>query len=480
MPAEPLSGGEGTVDGVTIGGMRLSPRWLVVPASIALLALLGMATSSESRETFSDRVSQPSPELSPDRVPDGLDPDDFDFENFDPEDFDPDDFESIDPGERQPTPDGEGGGGSDDVGPSLTEVPLIEPDTRFQIETADGAVEVRVADDTVQLIPLDPDGALTGPGHVLGPDDRSPDIGYQVDDLGRLVPTPLDELDGESPAVVWSEDGIDIVRGDGSRVTVRSLSGAVPAQGADDLTVTEVDPDGGERSVPFEDERFIVDDDLSIDTSPPPLPRLPDSDDQSFVSPSDFEPETEPEIPWRWFAATVATIAVLSLALAEYLRRTAPVVEPWEDPTSPLRTVEVGAGGEPLNPFEAFLARLSVDPDPTRAIRLAFRVAERGMGALPARDASETPFEWHARVLSSRPDLDPALGQLCSAFATARFAPDLQSPEDRDGVVASLRALAGHAGYDPTMFVEPTGPGPKDDGYGLRIKWGEDRLVTNP
>ncbi len=92
---------------------------------------------------------------------------------------------------------------------------------------------------------------------------------------------------------------------------------------------------------------------------------------------------------------------------------------------------------------------LAADPDPARAIRLAFAAAERGMGSLPARLDTETPFEWNARVAVDRAELNDPLSTLCSLFATARFAPRRPTPADRDLAVDELRLLAHLANHSP-------------------------------
>ena len=87
--------------------------------------------------------------------------------------------------------------------------------------------------------------------------------------------------------------------------------------------------------------------------------------------------------------------------------------------------------------------RLAADPDPTRAIRLAFHAVEQGLSGLPVRRDEETPFEWHRRASDTVPAVEATLGRICDLYAKARFAPGRATEQDRRDMIADLRRLVG-------------------------------------
>ena len=103
--------------------------------------------------------------------------------------------------------------------------------------------------------------------------------------------------------------------------------------------------------------------------------------------------------------------------------------------------------------FEAFLAELLADPDPTRAVRVGFRYAENGFGSLPARLVDETPNEWERRI-TPLTNAAPALTPLINRYNAVRFGGANVTAPDRDQSVMELRTLARTA-----CTVAPSVPG---------------------
>ena len=150
-------------------------------------------------------------------------------------------------------------------------------------------------------------------------------------------------------------------------------------------------------------------------------------------------------LPWPWVFGGIALLALLSIGTAVYLHR--------NRPDDPFDYSQFATTGVPEDQFEKFLSILIADPDPGRAIRLAFYATERGLGGLPPRRADETPFEWHARVEQRRPELAPALAPICDMFARARFAPGESTAADRDLMVEHLRELNEVANRSSEKFA---------------------------
>ncbi|MEM9131448.1 MAG: hypothetical protein AAF962_06475 [Actinomycetota bacterium] len=410
-------------------------RWLMVPAMIAVLVLVGLAVSSESRDEFSQRLENGSGGESDageqagttaDEAPTGesfeFDPDgDFEGGVADPTTGDSGSGDGVGEGTGTGTGDGEGAGQGEEMASAVAQ-------SNVDVRGEDGSVAVRIgpgADDlafprTAEGEPgvatrLRSDGLEPGEGLVL-----NPDAGIDVIDLDDIEPGQI-VLDG-SPV-----DGVDLIRSDGTRVEIRTPAPGGPAE----LRITDVGADG--TATPLE-----ADGDGSIDVG----------DDISLQLPTGGEDTIPPQrfpvrIDWRLFLGWLVITFVGSLILAYEMWRRAPDIDIGEIFTPP---PEVKVAG-----FVDFLAILRADPDPARAIRLAFEGAEKGLGTLPARTSTETPFEWHARVCDTRPHFDEALGSLCSHFTTARFAPSRPSSFDRDAAVADLERLAHLAGYHEVL-----------------------------
>lgn len=300
------------------------------------------------------------------------------------------------------------------------------------IQPADRFPEGQQTDPTAQpLIVETPSGPvrleLTGDGDLVAnqPDPDSivqvdPDdlVAIRVDENGNLEVVPLDEVGPDDTVLVPADGGVDLVRPDGSRVEFR-IDGE-----NDGVTATEVTADGQE-----------------IELTPNPDGSVT-LEDGTTVGPIDFAEDGNAierlldqtaDLPWPWVFGAIALLTALSVGTAVYLYK--------NQPENEFDFGQLAATGVDVDEFEHFLAVLTNDPDPARAIRLAFYAAERGLGGLPPRRPDETPFEWHNRVEQVRPELAEPLGPICDRFAMVRFAPGHATAEDRDAVVARLRQL---------------------------------------
>lgn len=143
--------------------------------------------------------------------------------------------------------------------------------------------------------------------------------------------------------------------------------------------------------------------------------------------------------------AGLVLLALLTLVrrrLTGRHRRTtsATAMQPDPDPLS-----HPSAGDPGWAAFERFLYELLRDPDSARAIRVAMRYAEGGIGRVGPRQADETPNEWVRRTSASQPDLLSPLTELVSPYSRVRFAGRSATPADRDASVNALRTLARKA-----------------------------------
>lgn len=147
----------------------------------------------------------------------------------------------------------------------------------------------------------------------------------------------------------------------------------------------------------------------------------------------------------------LAVVAVLVLvALVTFLRRlmasrrgrtrTRTTIETQAPPITPATAGDPGWAA-----FERFLYELLRDVDPARAIRVAMRYTEAGLGRMEPRNAGETPNEWLRRITAAHPDLLAALTTMVSSYNLVRFAAHQATPADRDTMVHALRTLARSA-----------------------------------
>ena len=412
---------------MTAGPQRFH-GWLAIPAFLVVLALVGIAISTESRDEFEQRTAT-------------------------------DQLDTPQPGRQQPGQGDPQPGGSAGSGEDTTTQPVPEPadgepaeggETEGQsitLGTADGEIIIQLDEDgrLVQLTPVE--GAVPGQNGVPGSDtapgtetendqdgidppsggvdsadviDIDPEdlVAIRVNEDGSFEVVPLDQISPDDTVLVPSDDGFDLVRPDGSRVEFR-------ADGENDgITATEVAPDGTETELTPNPDGTVT---LSDGTTVGPIDLAEDG------GPIERFLDRTSDLPWPWVVGGLVLLALLSIGTALYLHR--------NRPNDPFDLSQFAVEGISVDSFEDLLRSLAADQDQDRAIRVAFYTAERGLAGLPPRRPTETPFEWHHRVSEERPDLAAALAPICDRFALVRFAPGHATSEDRDTVVAQLRAL---------------------------------------
>lgn len=427
---------------------------------VGLLVILGLAISAEGRDDFEDSLAdQPQQQTQPGDATGPAESSTADGDQLEApanrsresnDGANGGDRESVATGDREDgnqDSDGDsferGRDGSDEESTEPGELREAEP-LSFEVLADDGSVGIRLGPDaetSAVAIPRDGNGR-PGTRRSLDP---SPD---QDGSLLRL--NPQGDLEAIGSGQIQPGDlvlrpipgGIDVVRADGTRIEflVEDSNGSGAADGdglADTITINDVDSNGNATPIgPDANGRIEVGDGVTVQLRP-------ESEPSSIW-------ERATTTPWRWFVLAISVLVVVSLSVAYYLHRTRP--------GEPFGPEFVGSGGVPADRFEDFLAMLLADDDPARAVRLAFEAAERGMGTLPSRHATETPFEWYSRVVADQEVFASALDSLCSRFATARFAPERPTSADRDAAVAELQSVAVLAGYRasaPLVMAEP-------------------------
>ncbi len=252
---------------------------------------------------------------------------------------------------------------------------------------------------------------------ILDPGEPS---AIRVNENGEFEVVPADEIGPDDTVLVPDGDGgFDLIRPDGSRVEFR------PDGENDGMTATEVGADGTETELtPNEDGTVTLEDGTEIGA----IDQAEDS------GPIERLIESTSEMPWLWLLLGFGLLAALSIGTAVYLHRNRPE-EPFD------YSQLVSPGQIPRDRFEEFLFMLQADPNPTRAVRLGFAAAENGLGGIPRKRFTETPFEWHKRVASKAVHKAKTVETICDLFARARFAPG-ESPEaDRAQMIVQLRLL---------------------------------------
>lgn len=424
---------------------RRPARWLLVPLTVGLFALIGMAISSEDRQrTEQDTVSvgspsggssdQEIPAAGPGAAgspPDGGISDDTTSTSA------PTDGAA---GAEETTGDESGGAGTEPVNMEVSGPagrlgvqigganPLARPIGADDIAGAPSELVEGPQGPTAQNLGTAPGGEGTAPsGEGTAPGGGSatgavPTVGLKLGADGQLQPVSQEQIAPGDLVVAPVGGGLDVLRPDGSRVQIRP--GA--SSNGSGLVASEVTADGVTGLEPTEGGQIDVGDGITV-TLPTP-------------DPIDLANESEGGLNgprWALLVALAAAVVLLLAALWLWLRRRrrarggAPDAEGVDAVAPPI----------PPNQLDALLASLAADPDPARAIRLAFSAAERGMGRLPARRSTETPFEWYRRVAGTQPDLAEALAGLCACFANTRFSPTPPTTADRDAAVSELRRL---------------------------------------
>ena len=411
-----------TTGAANIDPVTRSARWLAVPVFIGLFGLIALGVSAEDSETY--RENQIS--LADSGLDDG---------NGQPLDqsgsLDSDgELDSLD---ADPDPDLDGELDADlEGGGDGWNIMLTGDDGSISIKLGDGqstatpsgetAARAEAEEAETDGLEADRLGAADTSGRdiVLQPDSDGSVDGLRLERDGRLVPLEGDQIEARDLVVRPTESGIEILRPDGASLNIERSGSDDGADTA--LSFADRGPDGTSSEVfPDEDGRIELGDGLSVLVEPGP------GDDPSNPT------ENETSTPWKLIVGAVAVLLALS-ALAAFLARR-------RKPTEPFGVDFVGPEGIPPDRFDEFVAMLSADPIPGRAVRLAFLAAERGMPDLPARYPMETAFEWVRRVADRRPDLREPMYSLARHFAAARFTNDETSGAARDAALNDLRQI---------------------------------------
>ncbi len=389
--------------------------WLAVPAFLAVLTLVGLGVSTEGRSDFERRTTEAGQDDTGDQI-------------------DRTGAVQDDDGQPQATP------GPEDA-QSAEGFPSDDGDQMadITIATETGEIIIGVDEDghPLRLTPVGPDG--TGQPIEIDPDDL---VAIRLGEDGELEVVPLDEVGPGDTILAPADGGFDLQRPDGSVVEFR-------ADGENGgITATEISPNGESTELEPGPDGSVT---LSDGTTVGPI------DVVDELGPMERLIERTRELPWPLLLAGLILLVLASLALALYLHRKR------SDETFDFG--QLASSGVPDGRFDQFLATLSADPDPSRAIRIGFSVAERGLGGIPSRRPDETPFEWHRRVGGGGAAIDATLGQICDLFARARFAPGRSTEADRQAMITALRqlhrrgrgaAVADDTGLDPNPNPDDT------------------------
>ncbi|MGI9597292.1 MAG: DUF4129 domain-containing protein [Acidimicrobiales bacterium] len=220
-------------------GRRMA-GWLTIPAFLLLLALIGMAVTTEPKEDFQERAGDQS-----DRNGDGRSSQNGDGQSNQNQSS----SQSGRTGDQDGRGDGQGaqsgretdGGQGADSG----QQPLI-----IRTENGEIVVELDENGNPRRVIPSDSLGP-TDPDRVLTPDRDGGFIGLRVTEGGTVEPVEVGELQDEDFLIRPSGEGIDITRPDGSRVEL------TPTEDGE-LTGTEIAIDGTASDVPADDGDIII------------------------------------------------------------------------------------------------------------------------------------------------------------------------------------------------------------------------------
>ena len=246
---------------------------------------------------------------------------------------------------------------------------------------------------------------------------------------GEVIVRAVDANPDRDPSKEPRRSAIDVLHPDGSYTEIR----AVDDRADNRLTLVETD---GTR-IPIEigpDGRATLPDGVVVDLRTAEAITEPAGADP--VGPQTGAGGSSTEQSWPAWARSVAlgmvAIAAVGLLVVLVRRRRAVIDDQPFGPTF------VSDAGVPDERFGEFTAMLLADPDPARAIRLAFSAAERGVGGLPRRITTETPFEWCDRVVGEQPQVIDPLQSLCQRFTQTRFAAVRPNATDRNAAVADL------------------------------------------
>lgn len=183
---------------------RRSPlRWLAIPALLAVLALIGLALSTESRGEFEERTSRSTGEDQSGQQ-------------------DPDNSSSSQQADEQPGSQTEEDRSGDESGRETQSSGEGSGDGRpIVIQTPDGDVVIELGDgDTVRAVPGD-SPLPSDPSRTLTPSDDGSLGGLRVTEDGRIEAIEVPEVPDRDFQLEPSPDGIIVTRPDGTVIEVR-------------------------------------------------------------------------------------------------------------------------------------------------------------------------------------------------------------------------------------------------------------------
>ncbi len=207
--------------------------WLAIPAFLMVLALIGMAVTTEPKERFEERADQQS-----DQQGDGQEPDGDDGSQSE----DPSNQGNGDRPERRGDPDGTNGDGQRN---QSGRDPII-----IQTENGEIVIELDENGNPERVVPRHALGP-NDPGRILTPDPDGGFIGIRVTESGSLEPVEDGDLQDNDFLLRPDGQGVDITRPDGSRVQLRPTDDG-------ELTGTEIAIDGTHKELLSDNGDIII------------------------------------------------------------------------------------------------------------------------------------------------------------------------------------------------------------------------------
>lgn len=313
--------------------------------------------------------------------------------------------------------------------------------TRIIIQTPEGTVEITAdgerivgegADGSSEVLRLfeDPDGDIVG--FRVNPDGTFSPVREGEDTTGTTFLQPN------------SDGGFDLIKPDGSRVRVDVNNGEV--------TAGEIGENGFSPLEQNEDGSFQLDDDLfASPTGPLDVPNAPNLP----------APSTPGSFPWTTVLIALGAAAALGLGIWFFMAFSPKVRTVGDLPVDQLFAaapmIRREESSDPWGAFEAYLAELAAEPDPSQAILLAFAYAEAGVGVVPPRISDETPYEWLRRVQAVDGHVGDLLTPLLERYVAIRFGGHLAEDAERHRAIADLRTLTYTAcGAHDRLMASPS------------------------
>lgn len=137
-----------------------------------------------------------------------------------------------------------------------------------------------------------------------------------------------------------------------------------------------------------------------------------------------------------WPGLGLAASVLITLGLWLWFRRTR---------RSDAQVSRAGQAAKLSDALEETLEAMSSEPDPRKAVVAAYRLMESAFGRIGVpRRHFEAPYEYLARVLSSRPRTAGDAGELTHLFELARFSHHPIDEEMRSSAMASLSRIRDH------------------------------------